>query len=646
MFVKLFQNYILNEFKRNRGIHNIDNYKIIDAWVKEYNTSLESYNYSLLTNRVGHFIAFQNGDIQSDNFSRNRNGLWFGLDGLMRYIKFSVNNKPLSDEICKYVRRPEYIYREYTTTERMDYMPLNKKILDIVFNPKSKLNFTVEFNLIQTKAWPSQLNICPNVEIKNNDIHVSGKVINYFISLENTDNVNLNYKDGILKISFTASSFFKINIHAEDEKEALNDFTNISSYYENINNISKLSSSSFELDKAFYWAKHDLSQFYFEINEDLKGFYAGFPCFSWIFGRDSCWISIATSYIGMWDETQNNLNTLLKHSINGRIPHELALTDHKQNYEVSGIDVDTKYMSIDSTPMWVIANNTYSHMSGDKSMNDNLKKMLEFMKSCDIDGDGFVENDFSRGLIGWPETWAKDRDGKCIEINAWFMEMERIISGKNKIGRYQIEKFMRSFYKNEDTFIDSIYGDSCRIIKSPLLCIPGIYFKAEENKKILENLSEDESMTPWGIRSMSINDSMYDGSYHKGTVWPLMTGWYGLSCFNNGLNDLGQNSIYTFIKNAFSSRDLGRINETYNPNAYSESGQFAQGWSISLFIQLIFEGILGFRDMDVDNIKKSIYGAHNRIKGMVDHMEITDIKMGKSFVSIYIDGEGEKISIK
>ncbi len=642
----MIQNYILDEFKNNRKLKDMDNYAIMDAWVREFNTSLESNNYSLLANRIGHFIAFQNGDIQSENFRRNRTGLWFGLTGLIRYIKFSVDGKPLKENIRKYVRKPEYIYREFENLERIDYMPLNKKILNMVFNPGTKLNLDIEMNLIQSKPWPSELSIYPEIKIENSSIHVKSELINYYISFSNTEGTDINYRNGILNISFVTDHAFEIQIYEENEMEEENDLGNITSYYENINNVSKLSSSSFELDKAFYWAKHDLSQFYFELNDDLKGFYAGFPCFSWIFGRDSCWISIATSYIGMWSETKNNLITLLRNSINGRIPHELALTDFKQNYEVSGIDVDTKYMSIDSTPMWAIANNTYSNISDDRSMNDNLPSMMEFIKSCDIDGDGFIENDFSRGLIGWPETWAKDRNGKCIEINAWLMEMERIISGKNKIDKDKIEKFMKLFYREKGTFVDSIYGGSSRIIKSPLLCIPGIYFKSDKNKKILKNLFQDDSMTPWGIRSMSINDPMYDGSYHKGTIWPLMTGWYGLACFNHDLIDEGQYSINTFIKNAFSAKDPGRINETYTPDAYNESGQFAQGWSISLFIQLIFEGILGFRDVNIENIKKSIGGAHNRINGMVDYIEITNMKIGKTYVSVYIDRETEKIKIE
>ncbi|EQD45348.1 maltose phosphorylase, partial [mine drainage metagenome] len=192
---------------------------------------------------------------------------------------------------------------------------------------------------------------------------------------------------------------------------------------------------------------------------------------------------------------------LWDNSLEGRIPHEVSIiTGHgeEQNYEVSGISgIRTRYMSIDSTPLWVVAQGYKQVWSGHPADRPAVVNALSFLRSLDKDGDGLIENTFSDGLIGWPEKWASSRDGACIEINAWYIEALKA-SGfllnmhPQGIKRIQ-ESFDENFLSNDDPyFFDSLYSGKRRKIISPMGSVPGMYVTNEHVKKILHRLSEPD----------------------------------------------------------------------------------------------------------------------------------------------------------
>ena len=118
-------------------------------------------------------------------------------------------------------------------------------------------------------------------------------------------------------------------------------------------------------------------------------------------------------------------------------------------------------------------------------------------------------------------------------------------------------------------------------------------------------------MTPWGVRTMSVEDGKYDGGYHTGMVWPLMTGWFSIAAYRLGFVDQGYDQIKTFAENAFHSTDPGRINEAYASDQPTPTGQFAQGWSSSMFIMSLLGGMVGMSIWsDGSNDLKSVFNPH------------------------------------
>ena len=202
------------------------------------------------------------------------------------------------------------------------------------------------------------------------------------------------------------------------------DFERHTGFHEKAAQKCVLKTPDFGFNKAFLWAKHDLLEFYSE-SEHGNGFYAGFPEFSWFFGRDGEWMSLAAAECGLASLASEHLKTLYLASRNGRIPHELPLTDESRRdaiYRVANNNVPTRYMSIDSTPLWIISQVNLSRWTGLPPPVGEISQAVEFCRSCDTDGDGLIENRFSDGLIGWPETWADRRDGACIDVNSWWLQ--------------------------------------------------------------------------------------------------------------------------------------------------------------------------------------------------------------------------------
>ncbi|WP_075056624.1 hypothetical protein [Thermogymnomonas acidicola] len=292
---------------------------------------------------------------------------------------------------------------------------------------------------------------------------------------------------------------------------------------------------------------------------------------------------MAAMAAGLEREALEHLRLLFSHSDRGgRIPHEIPITgDGDPSFEIGKKKIGTMYMSVDSSPLWVLAYARYVFWTGGEHPmgGEELLEVSRFLASLDSDSDGLIENRFSEGLIGWPESWADRRDGKCVDANAWYTEARRLLwGGMGVSGEVDMRKVRDTFWDGS-VFLDSI-GEGKRRILSSSTVVPCMYMECEECRRFLDFMAGGEHMlTPWGgMRSMSTTDPMYDGGYHTGTVWPpLMSGWLSLALFRNGMRDRGGlEALKTFVDAAFSSDDPGRINETYSASEFVPTGQFAQ----------------------------------------------------------------------
>ncbi|HLH85512.1 MAG TPA: amylo-alpha-1,6-glucosidase, partial [Thermoplasmataceae archaeon] len=319
------------------------------------------------------------------------------------------------------------------------------------------------------------------------------------------------------------------------------------------------------------------------------------PVFSWFFGRDGLWTGLAANMCGMGEYTRAHMETLLRHSENGRIPHEIGLgTGNGQQYNVSDSMVDTKFMSIDSNLLWLLCNFSLRYYGYDSFPSAVVERVYEFSKGCDENNDLLLENSFSKGLIGWPETWAKYRDGACVDINALWIEVLRNYGISKEYYESSRKKYLDTFF-NGTIFVDSVNNGAKKVVKSSTLLVPAMFLDEESVRKTLLRLNDNAILTAWGVRSVASDDPMFDGGYHTGMVWPLMTGWFVFASYRQKMKESGFNQLLTFVNLAFASEDPGRINEVYDSSQPNPVGQFAQSWSSGMFIFSLLGGMLGMR---------------------------------------------------
>lgn len=648
-------------FEENPLLTSRDNKTVIDSWIIENHERLRNgYYYSLLKGKKAHLIVMQNGNLNAGRNSRHRTGLWFGGTRIFSTFEMSINGKSSLDNYIKTVRRLAYTYRDYTNLERIDYIVFDKNAYVIELKSKNKnslTNINLNFKMSHGIMWPQSKecdHYASTLENKENMV-IKSDIDSTRFKIDTDGTCSINFADNTLSIYLSIKENGSIVVSKDDEILSKDDFERNISYHNTSNRYAILETSSFELNKAFFWAKHDILEFYSET-EVGNGFYAGFPEFSWFFGRDGLWTSIAAIECGMENLANEHMKMLYRYSKNGRIPHEIPLIKDQDTvssrYSVSGELSETRYMSIDSNPLWVISFSLLSLWTKENTDLKDITEVMNFIKSCQSEDDGLLENNFEKGLIGWPETWSKSRDGKCIDINALWIEAARaykFITKDKNIDVSDLEKkFLSTFYNpksNVIKFVDSIYKGEGREIKSPMLTIPCMFFRGEMFSKILSSLSGEDMMTPAGIRSMSTLDPMYDRGYHTGQIWPLMTGWYVLAAYNNRLKNKAWDALKTFISLSFSSPEPGRINEVYDSEFFYPIGQFAQAWSSSLLVQSVIEGMFGLKsDWKAD--ESLIHKIQNNLPEELKYMRLLNVKYQNKEYDISIDKQEIKVLSK
>ncbi|BAB60314.1 TVG1201040 [Thermoplasma volcanium GSS1] len=594
-----------------RELDESSNHKDILHWVVVPKNNLDTYRYSMVKGQKSHFITYLNGNIARSDLHRSRTGFWFDNICYVASMEWIVGNVSLSDSLSKYVRGLGYIYRSYDSIERLDYIAKNGALHIDVLNP-NKSKITLNLLITHSVAWPSNKSASHiNISEKSGLISLESDVAKTFINLACDGSYSIKFSENnlIFNIEDSKEISFVFSPFEEKDSSSLDD---VILDHMQVLSLADLETPDFKLNKIFFWAKNDLFEFYSETSTG-NGWFAGFPIFSWYFGRDGLWMGLAANTVGMSHLTREHMRTLLIYSKDGRIPHEIGLSnDGMQSYSISDRIFNTMYMSIDSSLLWLLSNKSLENWESKGFEHDNVTRVFKFASSCDSDGDGLLENNFSDGLIGWPETWANIRNGKAVDINALWVKTVELYSNELNIANAEElkKKYLESFFSNV-SFTDFIDNSGyAKSVKSAMQFVPGIFFTNNNIVETIKQLAEG-NLTPWGVRSVSVDDPMFDGGYHTGTVWPLMTGWFVLSAYKNGLKDIAFKQLMTFSELAFSSPDLGRINETYDSMIANPTGQFAQGWSSSMLVLSVMQGLLGIDSIEFDPSSFKANGHHN-----------------------------------
>lgn len=343
------------------------------------------------------------------------------------------------------------------------------------------------------------------------------------------------------------------------------------------------------------------------------------PGFGWFFGRDTLWSMYAIDSYGDKQLARTALEFLIRRQrVDGKMPHEFSQTAGQLTGDMAWSKLPYEYAAADATPLFLLAMQDYVRATGDvgflRDHWDAIEKAYRFERTHDTDGDGVYDN--SQGT-GWVEDWpspphqelylaALDRDATeaMVQLASWTGHAStaaEAVGVEDALGaavaEYRQPNGLYAFSKNSDGTYDvtrTIY--------------PAVAFWSRANglptpEKQLQAWSSHFFATDWGTRALASDDAAYDPiSYHRGTVWPLFTGWTATALYRTGHPSaayiaLRQNLDLTW------AQDPGAVTELLSGQFYEPLGRSSthQMWSSAMALAPALRQLFGLEPDAPDN---------------------------------------------
>ncbi len=335
------------------------------------------------------------------------------------------------------------------------------------------------------------------------------------------------------------------------------------------------------------------------------------PGFSWYFGRDSMWTSLALNAEGDFATTRTALEFLGKFQReDGKIPHEIAqtasLVDWFKNYPYP-------YVSADATPLYIVAVNDFVTASGDvgfaREKWESVWKAYQFLHST-YDAQGVPQN-FGIGH-GWveggpllPVKGEIYQAGVAAAALKALANLARLV-GKDEINRdlsqesFRLEQLLnQAFWIPEKKRYAFALDQAGKPIDEPtvLATVPMWFHLLREDQAdpMIAELAAPEHETDWGMRILSGGSVRYSGGgYHYGAVWPLFTGWASVGEYQY------HRALPAYLNlraNALLGLDgsLGHVTEVLSGDYYQPLSTSSphQIWSAAMVVSPLLRGLFG-----------------------------------------------------
>ncbi len=375
------------------------------------------------------------------------------------------------------------------------------------------------------------------------------------------------------------------------------------------------------LQQAYDWAR--ISTIQGLVNNPYlgSGLVAGYrtsgtgqrPGFAWFFGRDSLWTSFALNAEGDYSTTRTALDFISKFQrADGKVPHEISQSASLVPWFK---DYPYPYVSADATPLFIIAMNDYAVQSGDLAFArdkwDNVWRAYEFLKST-YDAQGFAQNaGVGHGWVeGGPLLPVKNeyyQAGLGVAALQALSNLARLV-GKDDISKQLAAEFDRAnpaldqaYWAPEmNSYAFALKPDNQRSNETTVLATVPMWFglpPADHADQTITRLAADDHQTDWGMRIISQNSKVYDGSgYHYGSVWPLFTGWASVGEYRYHRAFPGYSNLRS---NALLGVDgaLGHFTEVLSGDYYQSFATSSphQIWSSAMVVSPILRGMFGLQ---------------------------------------------------
>ncbi len=392
-------------------------------------------------------------------------------------------------------------------------------------------------------------------------------------------------------------------------------------YHEYLDKTVSLELPDASLQQAYDWARVSTIQGLVNNPYLGSGLVAGYrtsgvtqrPGFAWFFGRDSLWTSFALNAEGDYATTRTALDFISKYQRqDGKVPHEISqsasLVPWFKEYPYP-------YVSADATPLFIIAMNDYAVQSGDVAFArdkwDNVWRAYQFLRST-YDAQGLPQN---AGIgHGWVEG------GPLLPVkNEYYqaglgVEALRALSNlAHLVGKEDVNKQLAAEFAHSEPVLDSAFWspeiksyafalkqNNERANEASVLATVPMWFglpDADHADQTITTLAAEDHQTDWGMRIISHNSKVYDGSgYHYGSVWPLFTGWASVGEYRYHRAFPAYSNLRS---NALLGVDgaLGHFSEVlsgdYNQSFSTSSPH--QIWSAAMVVSPILRGMFGLQ---------------------------------------------------
>ena len=350
---------------------------------------------------------------------------------------------------------------------------------------------------------------------------------------------------------------------------------------------------------------------------------AGYPWFAdW--GRDA-FISLPGLLLstGRFDEAKSVLTTFAAAADEGMIPNRF---DERS---------DTAHFNSIDASLWFI-NAAFQYLQATSDLSTFTQELLptihwiieSYHKGTQFDihaeDDGLITAGNNQTQLTWMDAKFDGlaftpRCGKAVEVNAlWYNSLcllaqfykDRDIEA---VEHYQsmAEKVRASFcklfwnesksYLNDCIWPDGSADDSLRPNQIFAVSLPFSPLSDRQQKSVV-NAVQNQLLTPYGLRTLNVQDSRYKGvytgpqqqrdeAYHQGTVWPYLIGPFVESYLKvNGFSRKSKKKAAEFIqpllKHLTEDACLGSVSEIFDGDApHNPKGCIAQAWSVAELIR-------------------------------------------------------------
>ena len=427
-----------------------------------------------------------------------------------------------------------------------------------------------------------------------------------------------------------------------------------------------------QFDKALAWAELAIEKSQATIPATaagpaetglVAGWYPSFdsarPGFGWFFGRDTLWSMYAIDSYGDASLARRSLSFLIRRQrADGKMPHEFSETAGQLSGDMAWDKLPYEYAAADATPLFLLAMQDYVRATGDTAFLEQhweaVEKAYRFERTHDSDGDGVYDN--SQGT-GWVEDWptqphqelylaALDRDatGAMKQLAAWTSHpqlaaeaSQTAVQLQQQVAAYRQPNQMYAFSRNSDGSYDAT-----------ATIYPAVAFWSRvdglpASEPQLSTWSSHVFSTDWGTRALSTADPAYDPiSYHRGTVWPLFTGWTATALYRTGHPIAGYAALRQNIDLTW-AQDPGAVTELLSGRFYQPLGRSSthQLWSSAMALAPALRQLFG---VELDAPDHTMY-VHPHLPPTWRQATLDHVRLGQTEYNLRFRREGGSLVV-